>query len=57
MNALVDWLVKLPQMFGQFGSWLVEPLPYIEMPPLALFGVAGITAIIALKAFRLAVGG
>lgn len=57
MNDLVRWLVDLPKMFAQFGEWLVTPLDNIGFSPLALFGVTGITAIIALKAFRLAVGG
>jgi len=57
MNAVLDWVIKLPQAFAQFGQWLIEPLPYINIAPLALFSVAGITAIVALKAVRLAVGG
>lgn len=57
MNDLVKWLMQLPQTFAQFGNWLVTPVEHIGISPLMLFGVTGITAIIALKAFRLTVGG
>lgn len=56
-NVLFDWLVKIPQLFAQFGEWLTEPLPRLGISPLAVFSVAGVTALLGFKLFRLVVGG
>ena len=56
-RTLFQWLLDLPKVFSQFGEWLITPLPYINMAPLAIISVAGITAIIALLALRLVIGG
>lgn len=56
-NTLFQWLLDLPATFAQFGEWLITPLPYINIAPLAIIGVAGISLIISLLAFRLVVGG
>lgn len=56
-KTLFQWLLDLPTIFAQFGEWLITPLPYINIAPLAIISVAGITLIIGLLAFRLVVGG
>ena len=56
-NTLIEWLINLIYEFMQFGSWLVTPLPYVNMTPLAMFGFAGLTAIIVILLVRLFVGG
>lgn len=56
-KTIFDWLLNLPSMFAQFGDWLITPLPYINMAPLGLISVAGISAIIGFLALRLIIGG
>lgn len=56
-RTLFQWLLDLPTAFAQFGEWLITPLPYINMAPLALISVAGITLIIGFLALRLVIGG
>lgn len=56
-TTLINWLVSLITEFAKFGSWLTSPLPYINMPPLAVFGFTGLTALIVILLVRLVVGG
>lgn len=56
-RTLFQWLLDLPTIFAQFGEWLITPLPYINMAPLAIISVAGVTLIIGLLALRLVIGG
>lgn len=57
MEYLWNWVIQLPTAFVGFFEWLTQPLPYLEMPPLALFSVAGITILIGFLLVRLVVGG
>lgn len=56
-NTILNWLFGLVDEFAKFGAWLTSDLPYIHMPPLALFGFAGLVAIITFLLLRLVVGG
>lgn len=55
-NNLFDWLLNLIQEFAKFGNWLTKDLPYINMPPLAIIGFTGLTAIIVFLLIRLVIG-
>lgn len=57
VDNLLHWICDLPMMMLEFGSWLTQPLPYINLSPLACFGIAGISAIIIAELVRLFVGG
>lgn len=56
-ETLGSWLVELPQLFAKFGEWLTDPLPYINVSPLAVFSVAGVSVLLGFKLVRLVVGG
>lgn len=56
-NVLIDWLLTLITEFAKFGSWLTEPLPYINQTPLAMFGYTGILILVSILLVRLFVGG
>lgn len=57
MEGLIEWVVKIPLAFVDFFEWLTQPLPYIEIAPLALFTFGGLTVLITLLLVRLVVGG
>lgn len=57
MENLWNWVINLPLVFTEFLSWLTVDLPYINMSPLALFSVGGLTIIIGFLLVRLVVGG
>lgn len=56
-NTLINWLLDLIKQFAKFGAWLTQPLPYINMPPLAILGFTGLTIIIGFLLVRLVIGG
>lgn len=56
-NVLINWLLDLIKQFAQFGSWLTEPLPYINLAPLSILGFTGLTIVIGFLIVRLVVGG
>ena len=49
-EGLFNWVLNIPQVVAQFGSWLVNPIydPYITLSPLALLGISGVSVIIAI---------
>lgn len=55
-GELWKWVLQLPRGFAAFGTWLVTPLDYINVAPLALFGVGAIALIVGFKVVRLVVG-
>ena len=57
MENLFDFLLNSLHIVAQFGQWLITPLDYVNMSPLALFSVAGISTIIAIHLIRLFIGG
>lgn len=57
METLFKWLLDLPRAFADVGNWLITPLPYINLAPLGVIGIGGLTAIVAIKVVRLFVGG
>lgn len=57
MVALWSWVINLPLAFVDFFTWLTEPLPYINIAPLALFSFAGLTILIGILLVRLFIGG
>ena len=56
-NTLFQWLFDMLGEFAKFGNWIVTPLPYLNVSPLALFGFGGITLLIGFLLVRLVVGG
>ena len=57
VTQLIEWLMNLLREFAKFGQWLVTPLPYLDIAPLALFSFAGLTALVVILLVRLVVGG
>ena len=57
VNSLFNWLLNLPIEFSRFGNWLVTNLPYINISPLAIFSLGGLSVIISALLLRLFVGG
>lgn len=57
METLFNFLLNILVTIAHFGHWLITPLEYINMSPLALFSVAGITLIIGIHLVRLFIGG
>lgn len=55
--TLWNWLLNLPVVFIQMMSWLVSPLPLLNITPLMLFSIEGITIIVGLLLTRLVLGG
>ena len=49
-QELFNWLLEIPQTLAEFGNWLNTPIydPYINISPLGLLGIGGISFIIAL---------
>lgn len=56
-QTLYKWLLDLPVVFLQFGTWLTTPLPYVNLTPLAMIGFTGISIVIGALLLRLFVGG
>lgn len=54
---LLDFVLTIPQVLAQFSMWLLQPLPVINIAPLALFSVGGITLLVFWHLTRLVVGG
>lgn len=54
---LLEWLLTIPQILAQFTSWIIQPLPVINLSPLALISVGGIGLLIAWHLTRLIIGG
>lgn len=57
METLFNFLLNIIQVVASFGQWLITPLEHINMSPLALFSVAGISIIIGIHLVRLFIGG
>lgn len=57
MEYIWNWIIGLPTVFVGFFEWLTQPLPYLDIAPLALFSVAGLTVLIGFLLVRLVVGG
>lgn len=57
IDTLIDWLINLPILFAEFGTWLTSDLPYINVSPLAMFSLTGITALVGFLLVRLVIGG
>ena len=56
-RTLFNWILSLPGEFAKFGSWLTTPLPNLNISPLAIFGLTGLTIIVGFLIVRLVVGG
>lgn len=57
MENLFNFVVSLPEKMAGFGQWLFTALPGLNIAPIAIFGISGFSALIALKITRLVVGG
>lgn len=56
-DRLLNWLLTIPQILAQFTNWIIQPLPVINLSPLALISVGGIGLLIAWHLTRLIIGG
>ena len=52
-TELFNWLLDIPTTIAGFGSWLTTPLDVINISPLGLLGVAGVTTIIIIIAVHI----
>lgn len=50
---IFNWVLDIPSILSQFGSWLFTELPYIKMSPIAIFTIGGIGAILVLHLIHL----
>ena len=57
VSTLWTWLSGLLTEFAKFGTWLTQPLPYINLAPIMIFSFTGITIILGFLLVRLVVGG
>lgn len=48
MENLFQWMLDIPLVVAEFGNWLTEPLQVINISPLALLGIAGVSVIITI---------
>lgn len=57
MQALFDFILGSLYKIGDFTNWLITPLQYINLPPLALFSFTGVAILLGIHLLRLFVGG
>lgn len=57
VDRLFSWLLEIPVILAQFTNWIIQPLPVINISPLALLSVGGIGLLIAFHLTRLIIGG
>lgn len=54
VTNLFNFLFDIPSVVAQFGKWLFSPIGNgIDLPPIAIFGIAGFTFIFALHVIHL----
>lgn len=54
ITTVWEWATGALKNIGEFGSWLVSPLPNLNIAPLAIVGsVAGISVIIGFLVLNL----
>ena len=53
-QELFNLLMNVPQTIGAFSNWLMSPIyaPYINVSPITLLSVGGVTAVIWLIAIH-----
>ena len=56
-KMFLNFAYQLIKEFASFGEFLTTKLPYINITPLAIFSVTGISAILVFVVMRLVVGG
>lgn len=54
---IIDFILDVPSRLGQFSTWLFQPLPYIDIPPLMIFSITGVGILLTFHLIRLVVGG
>lgn len=57
MEYLINWVINLPLAFSTFLAWLTTPLPYINISPLSIFSLGGISLLVGFLLLRLVIGG
>ena len=55
-QQLFSWTLNIINVLGSFGNWLITPLDYINMSPLSLFSLGGITLLLGIHLIRLFIG-
>lgn len=53
MEGIFDFILNILSVFAGFGDWLVTPLDYINLSPLGLISVGGITFLIGIHIVKL----
>lgn len=50
---IFDWVISIPCVLSQFTSWLFTKLPYINLTPISIFTLTGISAILVFHLIKL----
>ena len=53
MDYLFSWLFDVLRSLADVGQWLISPLPYINMAPLMLLTLAGVTTLLGIHLVKL----
>lgn len=52
-STIFQFFLDIPKQLAPFTTWLFTDLPYINIAPIALFGIGGFTAILVLHLIHL----
>lgn len=50
---IFNWLISIPSILAQFSNWLFTKLPYINITPISIFTLSGISAILVFHLVKL----
>lgn len=50
---IFDWVLSIPNLLGQFSTWLFTELPYIHLSPIGMLTIGGLGTILVLHLIHL----
>lgn len=50
---IFNWVISIPRVLSQFTSWLFTKLPYINLTPISIFTLTGISVILVFHLIKL----
>lgn len=56
-NTLFQWILNFTREISNVGNWLITPLDYLNISPLGLFTVSGLSIVVGWHVVRLLIGG
>lgn len=56
-SYLFNWILDVVNEIAKFGTWLLQPLPTLNMSPLSLFTFTGVGILLGFHLIRLVIGG